>query len=280
MKYSLDVFIDPSITGIEHAALRQVVFEQLAAHLQTREGLTNDLRLSVFVNEFIIGETKCQVELSLVGVANQLPFNGHSRAVRMTTNLHIHAGPAGIVGAIAGAAISIGLHGALNSGKESYLMQCISECIAELATVIDTAIGKEESSTTKTWRWVSGLRWKVALAAPVLLMVPAVWFMGPIGIAAGFIAIPLLGVSSFLLVHLVGLGLMPSRFFMEDPLGQRQMARSGVKNVLLVRLICFVLLFPAVIFIIMSVAVVIEAINRPPPQGPPQFQKAIEPQKD
>jgi len=280
MKYRLDVFIDPSITGIEHTDLRQVVFEQFDAHLRTREGLTNDVRLSVFVNEFVIGETKCEVKLSLVGMANQLPFHGHSSAVRMTTNLHVHAGPAGIVGAIAGAVISIGLQAALNGGKESYLMQCLSECVAELATVIDTAIGKEESSATKTWRWISGLRWKVALAAPVMLMVPAVWFMGPLGIAAGFIAIPLLGVSSFLLVHLVGLGLMPSRFFIEDPLGQRQMARSGVKNVLLVRLICFVLLFPTVMLMIMSIAVVIEAINRPPPQGPLQFQKAIEPQKD
>lgn len=277
MTFHLAVVISPNVTEVAHQPLQQLVYELIAAHLLKREERAKDLHLIVTVQGFSTNEIQAMASLSLEGISNGLPFQAKSFAKRTTTGVHGDGGAAGIVGALATLAVSAALQASLSPGKEPYLMQCLSECVADLSLAIDKAIGQEDSGVSLLWQWIERLRWFAAIAGVVLITIPSIWFMGPRGVLSGLCSGVFIAPALFLIVHVVGLGLMPSRFFLHDPRGQRQMARSGVKSILLMRIICFVLVLPFAFFLLAGIGFGIEAMTTPPPQGPPQFQKAAKP---
>ncbi|MBL9081528.1 MAG: hypothetical protein JNK76_06965 [Planctomycetales bacterium] len=157
----------------------------------------------------------------------------------------------GGLGAVGGAAG--GLVGALiaraatpRTTSSDLLDRCAAECCATAQIELNALLGKGKSSAALRWERIRKLRWVIAGVGAVL---PVAWALTPFAppevVFDCLYLGPFLFVGLFLLVHVLGLAILPGDFYRNDAYGRKVMARSGVKGVATLRLVC--VLFCAII---------------------------------
>lgn len=235
--------IDVIISAGVHCADLDALKEAIAQHICSRIDLIRDLNVHATVTECVCEPGHATFAVALEGQINGELVTRKVRAVRSPRNLqYAGSGTAFGVGEVVNRLVVGVASGVFGVGEDAEnLLQCFTECIAELSLTIDSLIGHQESSASQSWKKVSLARWIAAAAAMAWVTAPFVMRGGPIGFLALFMPGMLLGPSVFLLVHVAGLALMPTVFFQRDPRGQKELARSGVNNVVVLRIICAVL---------------------------------------
>jgi len=257
---TIDVTVGPGINCADHDGLRNAVSEAIAEHVRAREGLVRNLGVKATIIECNCAPGRASFAVDLDGQINGKPVTRKVRAVRSPGKLRgAGVGTALGLGAVVNV-IVVGLaSGVFGAGDDAEnLSQCFAECMAELCLTIDSSIGHQESTASKTWNAIALSRWIAAAAMLALVTMLFMMQRGYAGAAAAVIPGMLLATSIFWLVHVAGLAFMPTHFFLRDPRGKKAMALSGVKSVFALRIICAVL---GVVFIAVVVGCVMMSIE-------------------
>ncbi|MEN6496129.1 MAG: hypothetical protein ABFD16_17755 [Thermoguttaceae bacterium] len=240
---TIDVATSPGISVDDHEGLRNAVREAIAEHIRSREDLIQDFRVNVTVTECVCMTGRAAFAVTLDGQINGMPVTRKVRAVRSPDSLRsVGGGTAFGLGEVVSrmlVGLAFGVFGTDAGAK--ILSQCFAECMAELALAIDASAGHQESLASRTWKRITLFRWIATAGMLAACTAPFVMHRGFMGFAALFLPGMLLGPSVFGLIHVAGLAIMPTGFFLRDPCGQKALARSGVRSVALLRVLCAVL---------------------------------------
>lgn len=249
---NIEVSIKPQLGGDHVDALRSEVTEAITGYVRRR----GDEIQNGFLHA-IITQCECTNSKSIFAVVLRGELNGQSivysaSVTRTPSAVHGAAGAAGgflLLAVIA--VIAIFVPRVLKTSTPKRLVQCFNECMAELSAAMDSSLGLRESAESNAWHDIIVLRWAPAVVLPVLLAAPVVMRIGELGLLAIIFPGLIFGAAGFWLIHVGGLLFMPTRFFVEDPRGMKALARSGVGNVIGLRLICLVLalVFVGVLFL-------------------------------
>ena len=130
-----------------------------------------------------------------------------------------------------------------DSAAKAKLRDCVRECIGEICTHIDyllveQAPARGEPDAAATWSRICLLRWCLSVPVSVVGAINGLRLRNENDPMVVIIVIALMqGLSVFGSVHLFGLAAMPSRFFRNDPRGQKALARFGVKSIVGMRVV-------------------------------------------
>jgi len=103
---------------------------------------------------------------------------------------------------------------------------------------IDQTAGRGKSDRTKVWHFILRARWIAGLLVPCASFLAYKIISGDdFDMAGGIVMSVIEALSLFGTIHLFGLAFMPKSFFLDDPYGQKALARTGVKSILLMRLL-------------------------------------------
>ncbi|REJ87041.1 MAG: hypothetical protein DWQ34_25865 [Planctomycetota bacterium] len=124
------------------------------------------------------------------------------------------------------------------SPAQTMLKESLDECLADILLLVDTASGRPQSRSATWWRIIQVAKWASLLAVSttwlLFWMVTRNRVLPPAGIL-------FLGTLQTLAVfgglHLFGLASMPTGFFRDDPLGKKTLARTGVRNIAVLRVV-------------------------------------------
>jgi hypothetical protein len=240
---TIDVTTSPGICVADHEGLRNAVREAIAEHVRSREDLIQDFRVNVTVTECVCMTGRAAFAVTLGGQINGMPVTRKVRAVRSPDALRSVGGGSTLGFGEVVSRMVVGLAFAVfgtDAGGRN-LSQCFAECMAELALAIDASAGHQESLASRTWKRITLFRWIATAGMLAVVTAPCVMQRGVMGFGALLLPGMLLGPSVFGLIHVAGLAVMPTDFFLRDPRGQKALARSGVRSIVLLRVICAVL---------------------------------------
>lgn len=237
----------------------------LQEHLGRCGELARGIELEGEITHFQSSSEFASLRVQLQGRLNGLAFAHQARAQRFPGRVRNAGGGVGYgVGEVVNLVVVTAATGMLGLGNQSrHVQQCFEECVGDLCIAIDAHLDRKESPASRFWARILWLRWvAVALVFLTLALVGflvkgihGLWIM-PLGI--GWFP----GLAIFWQVHVVFLGLMPARFFREDPRGRKALAQAGVTSILALRIICFLLAVPLTIPTLLVVAMIVESIFR------------------